>query len=58
MPIIPAVEGQTEGFLDSLLSLMRLDLKAPDHTTLSRRNKDVEVQGGQFFLHFLSFGSS
>jgi hypothetical protein len=34
---------QTEGFLNSLLSLMGLDLKAPDHTTLSRRNQDVEV---------------
>ncbi len=34
---------QTEGFLDSLLSLMGLDLKAPDHTTLSRRNQTVEV---------------
>ena len=34
---------QTEGFLDSLLSLMGLDLKAPDHTTLSRRNQIVEV---------------
>ena len=34
---------QTEGFLDSLLSLMGLGLKAPDHTTLSRRNEDVEV---------------
>jgi hypothetical protein len=34
---------QTEGFLDSLLSLMGLDLKAPDHTTLSRRNETVEV---------------
>ncbi len=34
---------QTEGFLDSLLRLMQLDLKAPDHTTLSRRNKDVDV---------------
>jgi hypothetical protein len=34
---------QTEGFLDSLLRLMVLDLKAPDHTTLSRRNKDVDV---------------
>ncbi len=31
---------QTEGFLDSLLRLMELDLKAPDHTTLSRRNKE------------------
>jgi hypothetical protein len=34
---------QTEGFLDSLLSLMGLDLKAPDHSTLSRRNQSVEV---------------
>jgi hypothetical protein len=34
---------QTEGFLDSLLSLMGLGLKAPDHTTLSRRNQTVEV---------------
>ena len=34
---------QTEGFLDSLLSLMGLELKAPDHTTLSRRNQNVEV---------------
>ena len=34
---------QTEGFLDSLLSLMSRDLKAPDHTTLSRRNQIVAV---------------
>ena len=34
---------QTEGFLDSLLSLMGLEVEAPDHTTLSRRNQDVEV---------------
>ena len=34
---------QTEGFLDSLLSLMGLDLKASNHTTLSRRNQTVEV---------------
>ena len=34
---------QTEGFLDSLLRLMDLDLKAPDHTALSRRNKDVDA---------------
>ena len=36
---------QTEGFLDSLLSLMSRDLKAPDHTTLSRRNQIVLVPG-------------
>ena len=34
---------QTEGFLDSLLSLMGLEVEAPDHTTLCRRNQDVEV---------------
>jgi hypothetical protein len=34
---------QTEGLLDSLLSLMGLDLKAPDHTTLSRRNRIVKL---------------
>jgi hypothetical protein len=30
---------QAEGFLRSVLSLMALDLEAPDHTTLSRRSK-------------------
>ena len=34
---------QTEGFLDSPLSLMSRGLKAPDHTTLSRRNPIVVV---------------
>ena len=34
---------RTEGFLNSILRLMDLDLASPDHTTLSRRNKDVEV---------------
>ena len=34
---------QTEGFLDSPLSLMSRDLKASDHTTLSRRNQIVVV---------------
>ena len=34
---------QTEGFVGSLLRLMGLDLKAPDHSTLSRRGKEVEV---------------
>jgi hypothetical protein len=43
---------QTEGFLSSLICLMRLDLKTPDHTTLSRRSAMVEVpefvrRGGQ-----------
>ena len=34
---------QTEGFIASLLRLMGLDLNAQDHTTLSRRNRDVLV---------------
>ena len=41
---------QTEGFLDSLLRLMELDLKAPDHTKLSRPNKDVDVVGSRLFM--------
>ena len=34
---------QTEGFVASLIGLMGLALQTPDHTTLSRRNRDVEV---------------
>ena len=34
---------KTEGFVASLIGLMGLSLKTPDHTTLSRRNRDVEV---------------
>ena len=34
---------QTEGFVASLLRLMGLEVSAPDHTTLSRRHKDVNV---------------
>ncbi len=34
---------QTEGFVASLIGLMGLSLKSPDHTTLSRRSRDVEV---------------
>ena len=35
---------QTEGFLRSVLALMRADLDAPDHTTLSRRSQDLSVE--------------
>ena len=35
---------QAEGFLRSVLSLMRVDLDAPDHTTLSRRSQYLEVK--------------
>ena len=33
---------QAEGFLNSLLAMMRLDLAAPDYTTLSRRGQYLE----------------
>ena len=34
---------QTEGFVASLLALMGLDLRVPDHTTLSRRQAGLAV---------------
>ena len=34
---------QTEGFVASLIGLMGIDLQTPDHTTLSRRHRSVEV---------------
>ncbi len=34
---------QAEGFLRSLLQIMKLDLDAPDHTTLSRRSRQLDV---------------
>ena len=34
---------QAEGFLRSVLSLMSVDLEAPDHTTLSRRSQNLNV---------------
>jgi IS5 family transposase len=33
---------QAEGFLHSLFGMMRLDLSAPDHTTLSRRGQHLD----------------
>ncbi len=35
---------QTEGFVASLLPLMNLDLRPPDHSTLSRRAKQLDIQ--------------
>ncbi len=35
---------QTEGFVVSLLRLMDLDLNSPDHSTLSRRAKELDVE--------------
>jgi hypothetical protein len=34
---------QTEGFLGSLLHVMGLDCRAPDHTTLSRRGRKLDI---------------
>ncbi len=34
---------QAEGFLRSLLQTMKLDLDAPDHTTLSRRSRQLDL---------------
>lgn len=34
---------QTEGFVRSLMALMKVDLVAPDHTTLARRRRTVQV---------------
>lgn len=34
---------QTEGLVTSLIALMGLDIKAPDHTTLSRRGRTIVV---------------
>jgi hypothetical protein len=35
---------QAEGFLRSVLTLMDVDLEAPDHTTLSRRSQHLNIQ--------------
>jgi hypothetical protein len=35
---------QAEGFLKSILSLMDVDLEAPDHTTLSRRSQQLDIK--------------
>ncbi len=34
---------QTEGLIGSIIGLLGLDLAAPDHSTLSRRAKTLEV---------------
>ena len=34
---------QTEGFVASLIGLMGLALQTPDHTTLSRRHRSVQI---------------
>ena len=34
---------QAEGFLNALFAMMRIDLSAPDHTTLSRRGQHLTI---------------
>jgi len=47
MATLQAIYGlpglQTQGFLESLFDLMRLDLGAPDHSTLSRRRRHLAI---------------
>jgi IS5 family transposase len=38
---------QTEGFLRSVLAVMRVGLDAPDHTTLSRRGQQLDLALGR-----------
>ena len=47
MATVQAIYGlagrQTQGFLQSLFELMKLELTAPDHSTLSRRRRNLSV---------------
>ena len=49
---------QTEGFVASILRLMKLDLPVPDHTTLSRRNRTLVLHPRCFPPGTGSCGSS
>src|SRR5215211_2380444 len=48
MATVQAIYGlagrQTQGFLQSIFALMKLDLTVPDHATLSRRRRHLEVE--------------
>lgn len=35
---------QTEGFVRSLMDMMQVDLAVPDHTTLARRRRTIDVR--------------
>jgi hypothetical protein len=35
---------QTEGLIGSVIALLGLDLSVPDHSTLSRRSKTLDVR--------------
>src|SRR5215475_6233895 len=47
MATVQAIYGlagrQTQGFLQSLFELMRLELPVPDHSTLSRRRRQLTI---------------
>lgn len=46
----------TEGFLRSIFAMMKIDLSVPDHTTLSRRSKELRVnlpRGRRSALHLV-----
>src|SRR5262245_42850512 len=47
MATVQAIYGlagrQTQGFLQSVFELMKLDLTVPDHSTLSRRRRQLEI---------------
>src|SRR5262245_219797 len=47
MATIQAIYGlagrQTQGFLQSVFELMKLNLTVPDHSTLSRRRRQLEI---------------
>jgi len=34
---------QTEGFMNSIFELLKLDIISPDYTTLSRRSENIEI---------------
>ena len=35
---------QAEGFMESIFQLMKVDLPIPDHTTLSRRSRKLDIK--------------
>jgi hypothetical protein len=39
---------QTEGFINSLFTLLRVPLEIPDYSTLSKRGKDMKISLGDF----------
>jgi hypothetical protein len=47
MATVQAIYGlagrQTQGFLQSVFEFMKLDLTAPDHSTLSRRRRQLRI---------------